>query len=475
MAISKSKTKKYGTAKFLGVFTLAMINVSLICNLRGLPIMATYGLSIIFFLLIAVVFFLIPTAFISAELASTFPGKGGIYHWVRQAFGERWAFVAISLQWLQNLFFFTTALAAGSAVLAFLINPKLAQNPYFTIAVIIVFYWGSILINLRGMKASGRLANFGSTVGLIFPGIALLAIGLIWVFTDQSVAIPISWQAAMPNLSNIGNFVFLGGLFLYFAGTEVSAVHVNEVKNPQKDYPKAILISSVIIILVFLFGALAIAMIVPKDQISLTAGLMEAFYVVSKTFNISWLIPVVVLVMAPGMMVQVSSWIAGPSRGLFVAAQNGDLPRVFQKMNKHDMPVNIMLVQGAIVTLISLLFVFSSTVSSGFWFFTAISAILYLFVYIIMFLTGIKLRKKFPDKPRPFSVPGGRKGMWFFAGLGILACAAGIPLSTLPSSELTDISLEKYIITITVLAIFFIALPFVIFALRKPSWKISGK
>ena len=89
--------------KVLGVFSLAMINVSLICSLRGLPTMAVYGMSVIFFLAVAVIFFLIPTALVSAELATTWPKRGGIYVWVREAFGEKWGFIAVCLQWLQNL------------------------------------------------------------------------------------------------------------------------------------------------------------------------------------------------------------------------------------------------------------------------------------------------------------------------------------------------------------------------------------
>ncbi len=108
--------------------------------------------------------------------------------------------------------------------------------------------------------------------------------------------------------------VFLTGMFLYFAGIEVSGVHALEVKDPQKDYPKAILIAAVIVTAIFLFGSLSVATIVPANQISLTAGVMQTFMAVFDKFNLGWLLPILVVLTAPGMIVQVSSWIARPKQ-----------------------------------------------------------------------------------------------------------------------------------------------------------------
>ena len=318
------------SAKVLGVFSLAMINVSLICSLRGLPTMAIYGMSIVFFLLVAVLVFLIPTALVSAELAAAWPKKGGIYIWVREAFGERMGFVAICLQWLQNLVFYPTALAATAAVIAYLFNPALAENAWFTVIVIIVVYWGAILVNLRGMKVSGMIATIGTVLGIILPGVILAVLAIIYVLSGKPLAIDVTWSSFIPDLSNVSNIVFLTGVFLFFAGLEVSGVHALEVKKPQRDYPRAIFIASVIVFVIFLFGSLAISLVIPVEDISLTAGIMQAYQSMLQTFNITWLLPSIVLLAAPGMIVQVSSWIAGPSRGLLVTAENGDLPPFFQ-------------------------------------------------------------------------------------------------------------------------------------------------
>lgn len=457
--------------KVLGVFTLAMINVSLICSLRGLPMMAEYGLSIVFFLLVTVLVFLIPTALVSAELATTYPKKGGIYVWVKEAFGEKWGFITICLQWLQNLVFYPTALAATAGVIAYLFNPDLVQNPVYTLGVIIVLYWAAIFINLRGMKFSGMISSVGTVMGIILPGVILLILALIWVFSGQPIAAPMGLSHLVPNLSSIQNIVFLTGMFLFFAGIEVSGVHAMEVKDPQKDYPKAIFISAIIVLAIFLFGSLSIAVIIPAKEISLTAGIMQTFYTVLMKFNLGWMIPIIVLLCAPGMIVQVSSWIAGPSRGLLATAQNGDLPPFFQKMNKNNMPVHIMLFQGVIVSVISLVFLFMPSVNSSFWILTDLAALVYILVYLIMFAAAIKLRISQPNVKRPYRVPGGTVGMWFFALLGIAACLSAFILGFIPPAQLPAGSLLFYELFLAVGVIIMVLFPFTLFHLRRPSWK----
>jgi len=466
MTISNPKTKKV-----LGLFSLAMINVAIICSLRGLPTMAEYGYSIIFFLVVTLIIFLIPVSLVSAELATGWPKQGGIYAWVREAFGERWGFVAICMQWLQNLVFYPTALASTAAVIAYLFNPALAENKVYTIAVIIIVYWIALFINLRGMKTSGFISTIGSVFGIIIPGIVLIALAVIWIASGQPSQVHFSVQSLVPDLSNIKNIVFLTGLFLFFAGMEVSGVHATEVENPQKNYPKAILISGLIIFTLFLLGSLAVSIILPQQDISLTAGLMQTFTIVFDKFNLGWAIPILVLLAAPGMMVQVSSWIAGPSRGLIATAKNGDLPPIFQKMNKNNMPINIMIFQGIVVSLISLIFLFMPSVSSSFWILTALAALVYLTVYIIMFAAAIKLRYSQPNTVRAYKIPGGKFGMWAIAGLGILACVFAIIIGFVPPAQLTTGNTGFYVTFLMVGLILFTGIPFAIYALRKPSWK----
>ena len=122
----------------LNVFVLAMMNVAVIMSLRGLPMMAKEGLSMFFYLLFAGAVFLIPTSLVSAELATGWPEGGGVYRWVKEAFGGRFGFIAIWLQWIQNVIWYPTVLAFAGGALAYLfLDPKLASSKIFTVIVIL--------------------------------------------------------------------------------------------------------------------------------------------------------------------------------------------------------------------------------------------------------------------------------------------------------------------------------------------------
>jgi len=296
-------------------------------------------------------------------------------------------------------------------------------------------------------------------------------LAVLWVFTGQPIAAPMGIANIIPDLSSLQNVVLLTGMFLFFAGIEVSGVHAMEVKDPQKDYPKAIFLSSLIVFAIFFFGSLSIAVILPAKEISLTAGIMQTFYMVLSRFDLLWMIPIIVLLSAPGMIVQVSSWIAGPSRGLLVTAQNGDLPPFFQKMNKNNMPVNIMLFQGCVVSVISLVFLFMPSVNSSFWILTDLAALVYLLVYIIMFAAAIKLRMSYPDIKRPYQVPGGKWGVWGFGMLGIFACLSAFVLGFIPPAQLPSGNILFYELFLGIGVFAMVAFPFILFHVRRPSWK----
>lgn len=446
------------------------MNIALIASLRGLPTMAEEGLAIVFFLIFAAIVFLIPVSLVSAELATGWPKEGGIYAWVKEALGERWGFTVIWTEWLQNMVFYPTALAATAGIVAYGFSPALAENKLYTLLVVVAVYWGATFINLRGLKLSTIFTNVGIIAGLAVPGSILIIAGMYWVFSGQPLAIPPTFSNFIPDLSNVKTLVFLTGVFLFFSGMEVSAVHAQEVKNPKKDYPKAIFMSAIIIVSLFILGSLTIAFIIPQKEISLTAGIMEAFDKIFSTLGIHWFVPVLGVLVAIGLVASILAWIAGPSTGILVAAKNGNLPPFFRKTNKNNVQINILLIQGAVVTLISLVILLMPTVSSSFWVLTVLAAQLYLLVYVMMFISAIVLKYKKPKVDRPYAVPGGKLGMWITAGIGTVAAIFALALGFFPPGQLKtgDIFLfEGFLIFGLVIVI---GLPQLIYTFRKESW-----
>ncbi len=466
------KRLQHVTPKVLGVFSLAMINVAAIESLKNFPIMAEEGLSLVFFYLVAGIIFFIPCALVSAELATGWPSRGGVYTWVKQGMGARMGFVAIWLQWIENVIWYPTILSFVAATIAYVFNPALASNKYYMLAVILIVFWISTFINFRGMRASGLISTVGVIFGTIVPGVLIIALGIVWMVMGKPAHIVFSWHALIPDMSNIRNLVFLLGVLLALGGMEMSAVHANEVDNPQRDYPRAIFLAAVIILVSSILASLAIAIVVPKAKISLVAGIMQAFSVFFTADHIPWLTPIIAIMIVIGAVAMISTWIVGPSKGILETAHDGDLPPTFQKINKHGMPVVIMLVQALFVTGLALAFLLMPTVSSSYWILTDLTAQLYLIMYLLMFIAAIVLRFRQPEVKRAYRVPGGKYfGMIVVAGIGSLGAIFALIMGFVPPGQLPvgNIWFYEGFLGLGIMIMCFV--PLIIYTFRRKSWQ----
>jgi amino acid transporter len=181
-------------------------------------------------------------------------------------------------------------------------------------------------------------------------------------------------------------------------------------------------------------GSLAIAWVLPKDQINLTSGVMQAFTNFFEVFHLSWMIPVIAIMILIGSIGGTINWIISPAKGLLQAAQSGYLPKFFQHENKQGVPANILIVQALIVSVVCLLFLFMPSVNGSYWLLTALTTEVYMIVYVIMFIAAIRLRYKFPHIDRPFKIPGANWGMWIVGILGLLGCAVTLTVGFFPPS-----------------------------------------
>jgi len=460
----------------LGVFSLAMINLAIIYSVRGLPMMAEEGLTAIAYLVISALLFLIPVALVSAELGTTWlpeEGPGGVYIWVREAFGERWAFLAIWLQWSEKVIWFPTVLSVIAATLAYTFSPSLAENRFYILAVILVVYWGGTFINFRGIKTSVWVSTVG-VISTLTTTALIIVLGAVWLIKGNASQIEFSWSAMVPRIQSMDDIVFLAGVLVITSGLEVSAVHVNSVRDPARSVPRAILPAIVISFSAILLGALSIAVVIPAKQISLVSGLMEAFRLFFMAYHLDWLVPVVALMIVAGSIGEVSAWILGPSKGLLVTARDGMLPPFFQRTNRQGVPVTILLVQAVVVTFLVLLFLFMPTVSSTYWILTALTAQLYSLMYLIMFIAAVALRYQQPDTPRPYKIPGGNAGMWVVVGTGVIGAIFTLLVGFFPPIQVRTGNPVFYELFLVSGILIMCAVPLVLYAMRKPNWVASG-
>jgi len=470
------------------VFTLSMMTVAAVCSLRGLPMMAKEGLSMIFYILFAAVMFLLPASLVAAELGGAFSEKGGgVYTWVKEAFGSRWGFTAIWLQWIQNVVWYPTVLAFGAGALAYLfMDPSLADKGSYTGIVILACYWGATFVTLAGTSVVSSLTKYGVLLGTVLPGIMIIVLGLLWLdqgnplqFMQPSPDVPGAAKAVgetanahlFPHISGLGSVAFLAGIILLFSGVEVHAVHANELEDPPKQFPESMFLAMIIIFFLFTLGSLSVAAVIPADEISLTAGLMQAFSQLLGKFHLGFLTPLVGLLAAFGAIGGVMSWISGPSRGLLETAKNGEIPPFMAKTNKNGMQVNILIIQGIIVTLLTSLYFIMDNVSVVFFVLSAMTITLYLSMYILMYAAAIKLRYTRPDLPRSYKVPGGLYGLCTVAGVGLLGVSFSLIVGFFPPSNLPVGNPGLYVGLVTAGMVVFIGLPLLIHKMKKPEWK----
>jgi len=468
-----SKNSK-SPARVITVFVLVMLNVSIMASLRNLPLVAEYGYSAIFYFLIAGLFFLMPCALVSAELATGWPKSGGIYIWVREAFGDLWGFFAIWMQWVHNVTWYPAILAFVATTLGYVFYPPLATNKYFVLSVVLIGFWSMTILNLLGMRTSSLFSTIGVIIGTILPGLFLISLGFLWISIGKTSQIHFSFHEIIPDFSRLDNMVFLAGLFLAFAGLEVSSGYAGEVKNPQKNYPKAIILAGLITFFLFMLGSLAIGIVIPKEEISLVSGLMEALKIFLAGFNISWLLPILGLLLVIGAVAEVNSWIIGPVKALYTTTTHGNLPPFFQKTNSRGVPVNLLLFQACIVTIASFVFIAMPNLSSSYWILSALSTQIYLIMYLLMFMSAIKLRYSHSHVPRAYKIPHPHRGIWFVASIGIITCLFIIFLLFVPPGQIHVGSFLFYESFLIIGLAIMSAIPLLIHAFKKSDWLVES-
>jgi len=420
--------------KKISFLAIILLIISAIDSNRNLPAAAIFGAPLIFFFLFSSVFFLFPTAFIAAELSAAFPEKGGIYHWVRVAFGEKMGLVAVWLQWINTMVWYPTILAFLAGTGAYLFDPVLMDNKIYMVCGISGIFWSLTLINLFGVHVSAKVNSIFATAGTVFPMLLLIVLGFFWFAWGEPRAIEISFNSIFPSLKHLESWTALEAVMASFVGMELIGVHVGHVSNPQKTFPKAILLASIYILATMLLGSLMIAIVLPLDKINLAGGLMQVFAGFFQAFHLERLIFFMSFLIVIGSLGGMINWILSPAKGLLHASEHGFLPKFLCHTNKYGAASRILIMQALLVTLFCSVFLFVPTVNAFYWLLTSLSNCLYMLMYILMFLAALRLRLKHPSGA--FKVPFGFLGLFFVCLLGLIGAVLTILLGFIPPEHI---------------------------------------
>lgn len=395
---------------------------------------AVIGNSQFFWWAVLLVGFFLPYGLISAELGTTYEDEGGIYDWVKRAYGHRWG---SRVAWYYYINF---PLWMGS--LAVLFTDILLQItgwniPTFWLLVIqLAYIWLVVGVSFYPVSESKWIINIAA---FFKAGLMLLLGGLgIYVALTRGVANEFTASSLLPSF-DITSLSFIAVILFNFMGFEVVTTFANQMKNPSRDIPKAIIIGGILIAGFYLLTAFGISVAIPREDLTTSNGLIESFIMLTGQGS-GIILLIFGLVFLYTIVANPISWSLGVNYVAQYAAQDKSLPKVFASVNKkNDMPLGANIMNGVVASIMVLA---APLIPSEdlFWSFFSLNMITLLLSYLLIFPAFLKLRKTEPDMHRPFKIGGGSFKLnlmtWVpFVLLIIATVLSAVPLS-LDSEEL---------------------------------------
>lgn len=409
--------------KTLGLVDLTLFTVSAIVLLDTLALTASIGVSSIAWWGLLAIFFAVPIGLITAEMGTTYPEQGGIYAWIRSAFGPRWAARAAWAYWINTAVWLPSifVLFAGFAARLFGIDLSLGAQ----IAISIALVWIAVIVNCVALETGKWVPNIGAALKIVV--FATIIIGGIAYGMKHGFANSFPVAELTPTWSD--SLKYLPAIIYGMLGFELACAGGAEVENAERDLPPAILLSGIIIIGLYMLGTFAVLAVLPVGDINLVEGLVD---VLGLLFGSGPLGSLAVLLLGMAALYTFFSngvtWALGCNRASAQAAEEGQLPGFFAIMDKnHGAPIGSAIAMGVICTVLLLIYGRAATTNEDlFWALFAFSAVIFLVPYIGLALAFFQMRKIDPDRRRPFRAPGGAIGAIVLTALCVVALGGAI-------------------------------------------------
>jgi glutamate:GABA antiporter len=390
--------------KVLHGLDLTLFTVCAILIVDQLAASAAIGVQSVFWWVFTLILFFIPYGLITAELGSTYPQEGGIYAWVRRAFGTRWAGRTAWLWWVNVAFWMPSVYILFAGILAELIAPDMSLTT--KIGITLALTWITVGINIVTLEVGKWVPNIGAVCTVII----MLAIGVggIVFAARHGVANSFTLDTLTPSWG--ASLAFLPVILYNYLGFELMSGAGEEMDNPARDVPRAIIRSGTIIAFFYIFATIGILLALPLEDIGLIEGLTDTF---RRLFGESQLGTVAVLILGImalySLVANMVTWTIGANRSASEAAGRGDLPKIFGRLHlRYKTPASAAVLGGVIGTVVLILYgLLATTAEDLFWTTFAFSSVVFLIPYFLLFLSFLKLRRVDAPLPRPYRVPGG--------------------------------------------------------------------
>lgn len=288
--------------KKLSLFGFFALTASMVLTVYEYPTFATSKLHLVFFLLLGGLLWFLPVALCAAEMATVECWKnGGIFSWVSQTLGERFGFAAIFFQWFQITVGFVTMIYFILGALSYVLNfQALNTDPLIKFIGLLIIFWRLTFSQLGGTQRTAKLVKAGFVVGIVIPSVILFGLAAAYFIGGNPIEIPINSHAFVPDFSQVSTLVVFVYFILAYMGVEASASHINELENPKRNYPLAMILLVILAISLDAIGGFSVAAVIPQKELSLSAGVIQTFQTLILHFNhhLGWLVKVIVLMIA---------------------------------------------------------------------------------------------------------------------------------------------------------------------------------
>ena len=408
-SVAAVETKGKGFKKVMRGLDMTLFTVCAILVIDTLAPSAAIGASSISWWLITLVLFFIPYGLITAELGTTYPEQGGLYIWVKQAFGEKWAARTTWLYWINVALWMPAVYVLFAGMFAQLFAPELGLWGQILIGVAMT--WVTVWIGVKTLETSKWVPN----IGAIFKALIMVVIGVAaFIYASKNgVANDLSFASILPSWD--AGLFFLPVIVYNFMGFELMSGAGDEIKNPGKDIPRAIIISGVLITVFYLLGTIGMLMALPIEDLGLVEGIIDTLWILIGDSGFGGFVVTLLGIGALySFLANMVTWTTGANKTAAEAADEGELPAFFGKLHPvNKSPVGAFVLTGIISTVVIVVYGFmAGTNEDLFWTLFAFSSMVFLLPYLALFPAFLKLRKIDPDRERPYRVPGGNGLAW---------------------------------------------------------------
>lgn len=417
---------------------LVLMNVSALYGIRWIAKSTSdsfgLGLGAIPMWIILMVVFFVPQALMCAELASAYPTDGGLNDWVKLALGTKYGFMVSWMHWTALIFWYASFLTFFSINFTYMIGkPWLADSKILVLVMSLVVFWLLSFASMRGMKFGKYFTNVGS-LGSIIPTICLIVMAVLAIVVLKKAPSESTYTiATMTPKLNMNSLVAISGITFAYTGAEFTANFASEMENPQRDYPRAIIIAAITICVLYVSGSVCMTMLMPTSEIFAYTGTLDALMVACDLLGVSKVfVQIVAFGIALSVFGAVVLYIAQPIKMLFGYAEKGIFSEKLTKKNQHGIPEKAILFQAILVTILLAGVALFPAVETIYNVLITMTALTSLFPYVLLFYSYIKIKRQKEDAPELYQMTRNKKWGCFLGYMELVVCIVAICCSALP-------------------------------------------